>query len=212
MAIASQLGVHHSTITEIGLAGMLHDIGMLRVPASIRLASRELTDRELHEIHRHPLHTLDMLSGLRGIPQAVKFVAYQAHERINGEGYPRGRMGRQIHRYAEIVSIADVYSAMTNIRPYRAAMTPYMAAKTILTEGSVEKFDRQLVRAFLDTIALFPIGSRVELSNGSIARVLRANPSLHTRPVVEELTADGCSTGYIIDLSEEDTPRVIRAG
>ena len=212
MAMGYQLGLDRPNITEIGLGGMLHDIGMLRVPESIRLAKRSLTEDEWREVRRHPLHTLDMLADLRGIPLAVKFVGYQAHERIDGGGYPRSRLGQQLHRYAEIVALADVYAAMTHPRPYRKAILPYHATKQILINGGADKFDRLLVRAFLDTVSLFPIGSRVSLSDGRSARTLRANPGRHTRPVVEELTDDGCPTGHIIDLSHDDALRIIQAG
>jgi len=211
MAIGSHLGLDRERIMEIGLGGLLHDIGMLRVPSSIRQAPRELTEREWREIHRHPLHTLDMLADLRGLPQTVRFISYQAHERFNGSGYPRHRSGRQLHEYAKIVSLSDMYTAMTSKRPFRPAMPPYIAARTILTDGAAGKFDRAAVRAFLDTLSLFPIGSRVRLSDKSTARVLRANPGLHTCPVVEELAEDGLPTGRLIDLSYEDAPRVIQA-
>ena len=211
MAMAYQLGLDRQAIVDIGLSGLLHDIGMLRVPESLRLAPRPLAESEWREIHRHPLYTLDMLASLRGIPLAVRFVGYQAHERIDGQGYPRGRAERQLHRYAEIVGIADVYAAMTRPRPYREAILPYLATRQILTDGHGSKYNRLLVRGFLDTVSLFPIGSRVTLSNGCAARTLRANPGRHTRPVVEELTADGCPTGHIIDLSNVDAPRVVQA-
>ena len=212
MAMASQLGLSRPAVMEIGLGGMLQDIGMLRVPDSIRLGSdEELTEREWREVRRHPLHTLDMLADLRGVPLPVKFVGYQVHERLDGYGYPRGRSGRQLHRYAEIVSIADVYTAMTHPRPHRPALLPYVATRRILIDAHRNKFDRELVRAFLDTVSLFPVGSRVRLSDGSTGRILRANPGLHTRPVLEELTADGCPTGHIIDLSDDATLRVIKA-
>lgn len=209
MSMAAHLGVDRERIMEIGLGGLLQDIGMLRVPESIRLATRPLTDSERLEIHRHPLHTLDMLANLRGIPQIVKLLAYQVHERLDGKGYPRGRFGAQIHEYAKIVAIADTYAALTHNRPHRPALTPYQAAKKVLKDGASDKFDRRLVRAFLDTVSLFPIGSQVGLSDGSSARVLRANPGLHTRPVVEQLSPDGSPTGIIIDLSSEEAGTVI---
>ena len=211
MAMAYQLGLDRQAITDIGLSGMLHDIGMLRVPELIRHAPRPLTESEWREIHRHPLHTLDMFAGVRGIPSVVKFVAYQTHERMDGQGYPRGRVERQLHCYAGIVAIADVYAAMTRPRPYREPILPYLATRQILMDGRANRYDRVLVRAFLDTVSLFPIGSRVSLSNGCEARTLRANPARHTRPVVEELTADGCPTGHIMDLSEHDAPHVVKA-
>ncbi|MFQ5415110.1 MAG: HD-GYP domain-containing protein [Phycisphaerae bacterium] len=211
IAMALQLGLDHDTVTAIGLGGMLHDIGMLRVPASIRLAERPLTEREWHEIHRHPLHTLDMLTELGAIPQAAKFMAYQAHERMNGSGYPRRRHGKQLHMYARIVALSDAYSAMTSDRPYRRAIEPYIAARTVLTDGAAGKFDGAIVRAFLDTVSLFPVGSHVLLSDGSAARVLRAAPDQHTRPIVETLGPDGSVTGQILDLSDRHAPRVVKA-
>lgn len=211
MAVATHLQLDRETVGIIGLAGLLQDSGMLRVPASIRLAKRTLTDAEWHEVHRHPLHTLDLLSDLRGLPSTVALVAYQAHERCDGSGYPRQRKGPQVHEYAKIVSLVDSFAAMTSDRPHRAAMSPYEAAKTILVDGAHDRYDRVLLRAFLDTVSLFPIGSHVGLSNGSVARVLRANPGSHTKPVVEELSADGTATGYVIDLSTEDDLRVVRA-
>ncbi|RJP35107.1 MAG: HD-GYP domain-containing protein [Phycisphaerales bacterium] len=212
MAMACQLGITHENVALIGLGAMLQDIGMLRVPASIRLSTEPLGEREWQEIRRHPLHTLDMLAPMRGIPQAAKFIAYQVHERGDGGGYPFQRHHGQVHLFARLVAIADAYAAMTHPRPYRDAYTPYEAARTILYDAAAHRFAPQLVRAFLDTVSIFPIGSRVTLSNGSLARVLRANPDLHTKPVVEELTADGVPTGNLIDLAAEDAPVVILAG
>ena len=211
MAMASQLGLSREAIGEIGIAGLLQDIGMLRVPKGIRLSPGSLTAPDWKEIKLHPLHTLDMIAGLNGLPVSARMVAYQAHERIDGSGYPRGRKGTQIHRFAQIVSIADTYAAMTAVRPYRPAFSPYESAKAILLAGKTNVFDRDLVRALLDTISLFPTGSLVGLSNGMTARVLRANPGRHTYPVVEEVTDDGYSTGNVLDLSVQTEVNIIRA-
>ncbi|RME41228.1 MAG: HD domain-containing protein [Planctomycetota bacterium] len=196
----------------VGMGGLLHDIGMLRVPLSIRQAARPLTEREWHEVRRHPLHSLDMLASVRGLPQLVKMIVYQVHERSDGSGYPRGRRDAHLHQLSKIVGVADAYAAMTRERPYRPAMAPYEAARTILYEGAQGRFDRSIVRAMLDTVSLFPIGSRVVLSNGAAARVLRAVPGLHTRPVVEELGGDGSPTGHIIELAQNDHLRIVSAG
>jgi len=209
MAMATHLGLDREQVTIVGLGGLLQDIGMLRVPTGIRLSGDPLTENDWAEIRHHPLHTLDMLHDLRGLPQEVKYIAYQAHERCDGQGYPRGRHGKELHQFSRLIAIADVYSAMTCNRPHRDACLPYHAIKTILTGGSLNKFDCVLVRALLDTVSLFPIGSEVYLANGENARVLRANPELHTKPVVELLTHDGYPTGEILDLSLEDSPAVV---
>ncbi len=209
MAMATHLGLDREQVTIVGLGGLLQDIGMLCVPPEIRLSSKPLSDSDWDEIHQHPLHTLDMIHELRGLPQEVKYIAYQAHERCDGQGYPRGRKGKQLHQFSRLIAIADVYSAMTCDRPYRSAYLPYHAIKTILKDGSINKFDSVLVRALLDTVSLFPTGSEVYLANGENARVIRANPLLHTKPVVELLTHDGYPTGELLDLSMEDTPAVV---
>ena len=88
-------------------------------------------------------------------------------------------------------------------------MPAYCAVKTLLEEGADDKHDRRIVRALLDTVSLFPIGSRVELCSGAKARVLRAIPGRHTRPLVEELDENGSPTGQILDLSAPDMPQVV---
>lgn len=211
VSIAAQLGVDHEELMNIGLAGFLQDLGMLRIPGGIRLAPRSLTGEEVEVVRRHPYHTVALLQGIRGLPSVVRHVAFQVHERADGSGYPKGRVGSLIHPYAMIVGIADCYSAMTRPRPYRPAMTPYEAAKRILLDGSENRFDRTIVRAFLDAVALFPIGSIVELSDGRRATVVRANPDKHTRPVVEEIAEDGRPTTRLIDLKKEERIQVVRA-
>ena len=209
MAMGSQVGLDRNHILSLGLGGLLQDIGMLRVPASIRLAARPLSESEVQEVQRHPLYSLEMLADVRGIPQTVKYIIYQSHERMNGQGYPRGRHGRQVHELAKIVGVADAYAAMTSDREHRPAMLPYDAVKTLLYEGRENKHDRTVLRALLDTVSLFPIGSCVSLSNGSLARVLRAVPEFHTRPVVEELGSDGSPTGKILDLSQDTAIHIV---
>ncbi len=208
MAIAAQLGLPREAITQVGLGALLQDVGMLMVPEEIRLAPRALTDDERFEIERHPIYTLDYLERIEGLPSTVRFIGYQVHERADASGYPRQRSGMLIHQFAKIVAVADAYAAMTRPRPHRNSMLPYEAIRTVLTQGSHSKFDRTIIRALLDCVSLFPIGSWVELSNGMRARVIRANPGFHTLPVVMEVDADYNPTGRIIDLSMQPRLRV----
>ncbi len=211
LSIGAQLGLNHDQLMEVALGGLLQDIGMLRVPGNIRLAPRTLTAEERIEIERHPLHTLEMLERVPGLPPSSRVIGYQAHERCDGSGYPRGSSCGKIHPLASIVSVADAFAAMTRPRPHRQALMPYEAAKKILIEGNANRFDLDIVRAFLNTVSLFPIGSAVELHNGVQARVLRANVDQHTRPIVEILDDEGTTTGEVIDLSEDASLTVVRA-
>lgn len=211
MTIAAQLGMTQDQIMEVGLGGLLQDIGMLRIPGQIRLAPRKLTPREKKEIEKHPLYTLEMLEGIRGLPDIIKVIGYQVHERKDGSGYPNQIAGEKLHPYSMIVSIADKFSSMTRPRPYRPAAMPYEAARNILIGGSANKYDIQIVRAFLDAMSLFPIGSIVQLSDGLRAQVVRANPDYHTKPMVEVLDHNDNPTKQFIDLSKESELSIVSA-
>lgn len=203
MSIASQLDFSHKEITEIGMCGFLQDIGMLRVPSEIRLAPRALTEDEMYEIRCHPGHTVSILAGMTDAPESARLVSYQVHERYDGSGYPAQRSGMYLHPFSKIVAVADTYSAMVRPRPHRDAFTPYEAARKVLLEVKDERFESRIVRAFLDTVSIFPIGSKVVLNNGTVARVIRSNAVQHTKPIVEELSPDGKPIGNLIDLSTE---------
>ena len=210
MNIAMQLGLRREKIMEIGLAGLLSDVGMLRIPESIRLAPRPLSREEMEEVRRHPLYTLDYLERIAGLPREVKFVGLQVHERLDKTGYPRRRDGMCIHAYAKIVAIADAYSAMTKPRPYRAALSPHDAVKCILFDCSAGKYDPAFVRALIDGLSVFPIGSHVELDDGHLARVIRANTGKNTRPVVRVIDPHGRDSGDVVDLAATDEVRIVR--
>lgn len=211
MSVAAQLGMSREQTTAIGMGAILQDVGMLRVPRTIRLAPRRLTSQERAEIQRHPLYTLDYLERIRGLPPEAGFIGYQAHERNDASGYPRGRSAAIIHPYAKIVGLADVYTAMTRPRPYRPAILPHEAVKQILVNTRRNRFDRTVVRAFLDAVSAFPIGSLIELKQGVRGQVVRANPGAHTRPIIVLVGPDGNPTDSVIDLSKETHLEVVRA-
>lgn len=211
MAVAAQLSVRRENLLQIGVGALLQDVGMLKIPDEIRLAPRALTPREREVVALHPLHSLDIIRDLDGVGRLSLLICYQSHERAGGGGYPRRRRSELTHPYARLVGAANAYTAMSSDRPHRAAMSPYEAMETMLREASVDRFDRSVVRTVLDCIALFPLGSLVKLSDGSIAKILRANPALHTKPVIVRVDAQGQIASDEIDLSEQDDVYVIQA-
>lgn len=210
MNIAMQLGLRREKIMEIGLAGLLSDVGMLKVPEAIRFAPRPLTTEEREEVQRHPLYTVGYLEKIAGLPTEIKYVGLQVHERMDRSGYPRMRSGGLIHAYARIVSVADAFSAMTCPRPYREALAPHDAIRCILFDCSSGKYDRDFVRALIDGLSIFPVGSIVELDDGRIARVTRGNTGLHTRPVVRTINRRTGNPDETVDLATAADLRIIR--
>ncbi|MEE9295759.1 MAG: HD domain-containing phosphohydrolase [Phycisphaerae bacterium] len=211
MSMAAQLGWDAEQVMEVGYGALMQDVGMLRVPEDIRMAPRPLTPDERREMERHPYYTLEALERIKGAPQTARFIAYQSHERGDRTGYPKRRSDMFLHPFAKVVAIADAFAAMTRPRPHRKAISPYEAVKTILYHGSRNKYNPTLVRAFLDSVSLFPIGSYVELNDGAKAQVIRANPGVHTRPLVDVLDSADHATGQLIDLSSQPELKVQRA-
>ena len=211
MTVANSLGYERHDVMDVGIGALFQDIGMLRVPAEIRFAPRTITRDERLVIERHPISSVDILERASALSQTALLVAYQAHERNDRSGYPRGRHERSIHPLARVVNVSDTYAALTCTRPHRRAVSPYEAVTTLLHEASDGRLDREVVRSFLDCICLFPIGSYVELSDGMIARVLRNNGSAHTQPVVVPLNADGSETDVEVDLKRLTGLHVVRA-
>lgn len=209
MSVASSAGLPREQVKEIGFGAAMQDIGMLRVSQELRLARRTLTKDELLEIHRHPILSLDWLERIGSVPLVARFIIYQSHERVDQSGYPRRRDSKSVHQFSKLVGVADSFAAMTRPRPYRPAILPYEATRVILSE--LGKFERSTVRMFLDAVGLFPPGSYVELDNGTKCRVVRANPSYHTRPLVDELDENDKPTGRHLNLSLVDNVHVARA-
>jgi len=210
MSIARWLGMDREQTFELGCGALFSDLGMLRVPESVRLASRKLTESEWLAVNQHPIHTANILERAGALTQNTLLTAYQTHERCDGTGYPRHRNQMFIHPLARIVGIADTYAAMTCRRPYRQyRVAPYEAMLAVLKDKC--QLDRLVARAFVNCVSLFPIGSKVRLSDGRIARVLRSNGAAHTRPVVVALADDGTETSLEIDLSQNAAVSVAEA-
>lgn len=207
MALGIEMGFDAANIKTLGLIGLVHDWGMMKVPQSIRRCDRPLTAHEFHEVKKHPIYSLELLDRATAIPGIVSLVSYQIHERPNGNGYPRRRSGQAIHQFARIIAVADAYTAMTTVRNWRKPLMAYAAVETLVREAGRKAYDPVAVRALLNVLALFPIGSLVTLSDGSIARVMRRNGKNYTKPIVQRLQlssgqrVDPTATENIVDLT-----------
>ena len=156
----------------------------------------------------HPFFSVDAMERAGHMSATSMVIAYQSHERLDSSGYPRARHRMHIHPYAQIVAAADIYISMCSQRPHRPRHSPYEAMTALLDEGRQNRIDREAIRTLLDCVSLFPVGSYVRLSDGRVARVLRANPKLHTKPVVLPLNSDGSASDCELDLSRIDTLHV----
>lgn len=127
-------GVNYSSkqLIELGITSILHDIGMVFIPQEIVEKNGKLTASELEKIRKHPYCTYKILQTLGEKYSWIAKVAYQEQEREDGRGYPRGLKGDEIHDYAKIIGVVDVYEALTHDRPQRMGYMPHEAVKLLL--------------------------------------------------------------------------------
>ena len=214
IATAARLGYGKGELLNLGIAAFLHDIGMTLIPREIVGKPGPLTPAERREIERHPAHGMRLVQRSLGASAHVPLSIYQTHERISGEGYPKHRRGDEIHDFAKVIAVADVYQAMTSPRAYKAPMTPYRAMEQILKMVSSRLLDPEVVRAFLQVQSLFPVGSWVRLNKGHVARVVSAVDDDYTRPrvsVVLDPEGKRLTSPLFIDLSQCEDVKIAEA-
>lgn len=182
IAFGRQIGYSKDELFALGMCGLLHDVGKMRVPESILNKPGKLSPREWKQMQAHVIFGRNLLMLSPGIGQSVD-VAYNHHERIDGKGYPKGLDGSQISEYTKIVSLADSFDAMTANRIYSKAMTPSAAVKEIYA-GRGTQFDEKLALQFIKIIGLYPPGTVVELSNGYLGIVLERSQKYQRLPKV----------------------------
>lgn len=203
LAIGTELKLTKEKLVEIGIGSMLHDIGKIFIDPDILKKPSRLTSVEFEMIKCHPQYGYDFLRKQGTLPLVIAHCAFQHHERLDGSGYPRGIGGDTIHPYAKIIAVADVFDAVTSNRIYRDAMLPHEGLE-ILYAGAVNLFDKDIVEAFKRSVAVYPNGLTVELSDNRLGVVAKQHKHLCDRPIVR-ITNDAEQQNvspYEIDLSK----------
>lgn len=210
-AVGVILEMDEASLKDIAIGCMLHDLGMLKIAPDLLNCKRPLEMIEKLDITKHPALTFNMIERICGISLGAKMVAYQMHERLDGSGYPRKRVASQIHPLAKIAMVVDAFIAMTSPRPHRPAMLPYCAMQELIELAKKGKYDPDAVRGLLHTVSLFPIGSYVELSDGRVGKVVRANREYFTRPVVDAWRTLAPTDIETLDLLNHEELQIRRA-
>ena len=171
-------------LIQLATGALLHDIGMVKVPKAILAKKEKLTAEELNQIRTHPIHSYRAISKELKYPEEIGLIALQNHEHWDGQGYPRKMKGEDINLAARIVAVADSYIAMINNRPHRGSIIGYSAMKNVLNDNG-RHFDPKILKVFLESMGIYPIGSIVQLNNSAIGRVVETHMEAPLRPTVE---------------------------
>lgn len=177
-------------LCNLGFAALLHDIGKVFVNKDILNKCGKLTPQEFEEIKTHSLLGCNHIKKGYGVANSSYMGILDHHEKYDGGGYPNNLKGNNISWYGRIISIADVYDAITSDRPYRKAMLPSDAMEYIMA-STMTLFDPQVVEVFVRKIAPYPIGTCVKLSNGLTGIVVENFEELCMRPRVRIFMEQG---------------------
>ena len=148
-------------LSILTLGALLHDLGKIKVPSEILNKPSRLDNEEFYVIQHHPqdgARRIQEMSDMLPAPSVLAAIAAQHHEHVDGKGYPRNLRGDQMHRFAKIVAIADVYDALTSERPYKKAYTPSIAYN-LMVNVNKGQFDAKMLNLFFNNVAIYPVGT-----------------------------------------------------
>ncbi|SDE84555.1 hypothetical protein SPACI_020800 [Sporomusa acidovorans DSM 3132] len=197
------LGYSGIELKDLILAGLLHDVGKTQIPLEILNKPGKLSPEEMEIMRLHTTRGYRLLRNKPEIPDGVIHGILQHHERFDGSGYPLGVSGDQIHPYAKIIAIADMYDAMTSDRVYHRKNSPFAVVEMIVEE-MFNKLDPQIGTVFLNNVRDYLLGNIVELSDGRQAEVIYLGQFMAARPVV--VTEDK----EYIDLERNKTLSIVQ--
>ncbi|TKB95106.1 MAG: HD domain-containing protein [Nitrospira sp.] len=181
--VGARLGYHGKELDRLTLAGLLHDIGLFAVPQSLITKSGRLTHDERTLIEQHPELGYQTIRKAGQKYDWLAQVVRQAHERWNGQGYPNKLSGRQICEFAQIIGVVDIFDALVSPRGYRRRFFPHEAVRELIVAERTA-FPREVVKALVEQLSAYPLGTSVRLTTGEVGAVIRVNPCYPLRPVV----------------------------
>ncbi len=207
LLISKKLKLSEEMMKIVGISGLLHDIGKLKIPPEILDKPGKLTDQEREIIKTHPLEGARMLMRYERLGELPVVAAMEHHANNDLSGYPRLQGKKAPHAIARIITVADVYEAMTANRTYRPACTVHETVG-ILLAGAGKQFNSSLVKLLLDTVGIFPPGSLVRIRTGQMALVVEANEGRPFHPKVRPVDpATGAPYEKVLINTADDPAR-----
>ncbi|PKM78588.1 MAG: hypothetical protein CVU90_00905 [Firmicutes bacterium HGW-Firmicutes-15] len=183
--IGKWMGYDKETVNNLGIAGMLHDLGKVQIPEEILNKPARLTDQERGIMNNHPVIGYQLCQASKNLDKSIQYAILMHHERMDGSGYPSSASYGKIPVFASILAIADTYDAITTKRVYSPKRTPYMAAEMILQDALAGKIDIRIGKIFYDKVLALAVGNEVLLSNQQKGVVVFMNPLKPNFPIVK---------------------------
>jgi HD-GYP domain-containing protein (c-di-GMP phosphodiesterase class II) len=213
ICLGQHIGLSKNALETLGICGLFHDLGKVDVPLKILNKQGKLSDHEYKEIQKHSLNSVRHIAKLRApreLRSKIMLAPFEHHLKYDLSGYPRSWRSKPVSLFGRILTIVDVFDAITSARIYRSeSISPAQALK-MMNESSGKDFDPILLKAFINMLGVFPVGTMVALDTGEMG-IVSENPEkgdgLH--PLVTILVPaedQGYTRGETVDLSERETP------
>jgi len=213
ICLGQHIGLTKNALETLGICGLFHDLGKVDVPLKILNKQGKLTEHEFKVIQKHSLNSVRHIAKLRApreLKSKIMLAPFEHHLKYDLSGYPRSWRSEPVSLFGRILTIVDVFDAITSARIYRSkAISPDQALR-MMSESAGKDFDPILLKAFINMLGVYPVGTLVELNTGEIGLVSE-NPeqSDGTHPLVTILIpadGQGYTRGETVDLSERETP------
>jgi putative nucleotidyltransferase with HDIG domain len=212
LAIGDLMKLPPHRMIELGLAALLHDIGMLKIPDAVYLKEDDLSDKEFQLIRAHTTLGYKILKSF-SVSEEIALAAEEHHERLDGSGYPKALSGDKMSFYSRIVAVVCSYDAITSKRLFKTQNDPHAAVMELL-QGRNKSYDEKVISSLIICTSAYPLGSLVQLSDASIGRVTKTNPESPRFPFVQILVdTEGkrINEPLLIKTTEENGVSIQRA-
>jgi HD-GYP domain-containing protein (c-di-GMP phosphodiesterase class II) len=184
IALGKRMKLDQSLLKDLGMSGLLHDVGKMMIPDEVLNKPGRLTDEEFATIKNHPQLGWEILQGSQGVCDMALDVCLHHHERVDGKGYPEKLSGKALSLFARMAAICDVYDAITSVRCYKPGWDPAEAIRK-MAEWQEGQYDTKVFHAFVKTIGIYPSGTLVRLKSSRLALVLEQSQTSLITPVVK---------------------------
>ena len=210
---AKYLNIDRDIIKELAIGAYLHDVGKINVPDAILNKPGKLTHSEFEVMKSHVKHSINIIERTTGINELSLEVAAQHHEKLDGQGYPFRLKGKGISQYGRMITICDIFDALTANRCYKDGFSHVKAFGILRKLAELKQLDNTLVDSFIKCMGVFPVGSLVRLSSNKLAIVKARNPADPIRPKVKSFYSVSDAIFVVaeeIDLSASDENQIMK--
>ena len=182
---AKYLEFDRQVVSDLAVGAFLHDVGKVHIPDKILNKPGKLTPAEFEVMKSHVVHSANIVKQTQGLSELTRTIVANHHEKLNGIGYPKGLSSASLDKYSRMITICDIFDALTADRVYKDGMAQIKAFAVLRQLAQQGELDSLLVDQFIKCLGVYPVGSLVKLNTDKLAIVEKVHPDNPIKPVVK---------------------------